>query len=318
MSQRKITFSIGIPAYKATYLEECISSILAQTETSFELIIINDCSPEPLKQVVERFSDPRIYYFENDKNCGAIDVVDNWNKCLQKASGEFFVLMGDDDTLEPDYLQEFVRLIAVYPDLDVYHCRTAIINEESRRISLTPSWPEYETVYDNIWHRLELHRIQFISDFIYRRATLVANGGFYKLPLAWASDDLTAYIASANKGIAHTNRAVFNYRKNRINISTTGNAEYKMKAIIAEQSWFDDFLRNIPESESDKLIRVNILNRLPEYIQHRKRRTLTDSHAKGILASVSFWVSKRKQYALTMKDIVVSVVKFIFIKPNKR
>ncbi|MBQ8672678.1 MAG: glycosyltransferase, partial [Bacteroides sp.] len=45
-------FSITIPAYKRTYLQECIDSILAQTYTDFELIIVNDASPEDLDSIV--------------------------------------------------------------------------------------------------------------------------------------------------------------------------------------------------------------------------------------------------------------------------
>lgn len=46
-------FTIAIPAYKRTFLKECIDSILAQTYKDFELIIINDASPEDLDSVVE-------------------------------------------------------------------------------------------------------------------------------------------------------------------------------------------------------------------------------------------------------------------------
>lgn len=53
-------FTIAIPAYKRTFLKECIDSILAQTYKDFELIIINDASPEDLDSVVECYKDSRI------------------------------------------------------------------------------------------------------------------------------------------------------------------------------------------------------------------------------------------------------------------
>ena len=43
-----ITFSILLPVYKAKYLRDCIDSIIAQTYTDWELIIINDASPDPI------------------------------------------------------------------------------------------------------------------------------------------------------------------------------------------------------------------------------------------------------------------------------
>lgn len=60
-------FSITIPAYKTAYLKECIESILAQTYTNFELIIVNDASPEDLTSIVHSFDDSRIRYYINEK-----------------------------------------------------------------------------------------------------------------------------------------------------------------------------------------------------------------------------------------------------------
>ena len=72
-------FSITIPAYKRSYLKEAIDSCLAQTYGDFELIIVNDHSPENLDAIVTQYNDPRIRYYVNEKNCGAVNVVDNWN-----------------------------------------------------------------------------------------------------------------------------------------------------------------------------------------------------------------------------------------------
>src|SRR5476651_1706297 len=165
-------FTIAIPAYKSKFLKECINSILLQTYSDFELIIVNDCSPEPIEPIIKQFDDPRITYYKNEVNIGAENLVKNWNNTLDKASGEFFMMMGDDDKLEPNYLEEFVKLIEKYNTLNVFHCRTKIIDEHSKPIKLTPSCPEFETVYDSIWHRINGFRLQFISDFVYRTSML--------------------------------------------------------------------------------------------------------------------------------------------------
>ena len=95
-------FSITIPAYKARFFDECVQSVLAQTFDDFEFIILNDKSPEPIKDIVSHYNDSRIRYYENDKNVGAEDVVYNWNKLLELAQGEFLICMGDDDMLYPN------------------------------------------------------------------------------------------------------------------------------------------------------------------------------------------------------------------------
>ena len=57
--------SIGIPAYKATYLKEAIDSVLNQTYTKFELIIVNDKSPENIEEIISTYNDKRIRYSSN-------------------------------------------------------------------------------------------------------------------------------------------------------------------------------------------------------------------------------------------------------------
>lgn len=68
----KYLFSITVPAFKAQYLAECIDSILTQTYSCFELIIVNDASPQNLDKIISQYHDERIRYFKNEKNCGAL------------------------------------------------------------------------------------------------------------------------------------------------------------------------------------------------------------------------------------------------------
>ena len=95
-------FSIIIPAYKPNFLKECIDSILAQTYEDFELIIVNDDSPYDLDSIIGLYNDLRICYHKNRTNYGAIDMVNNWNHCLEFVTGEYVINMGDDDKLLPN------------------------------------------------------------------------------------------------------------------------------------------------------------------------------------------------------------------------
>lgn len=235
-------YSIGIPAFKGRFLEECIKSILSQTFHDFEVIVVNDCSPDEILNIVTKFNDPRIRYYENSVNIGAENVIDNWNKCLSLAKGDFFILMGDDDKMSADYLSEFDHLINKYSDLDVFHCRIRIINENSEEIELSNCCPEFEKTDNYILKCLEGRSEQFISDFVYRRNTLLSNGGFFKLPLAWSSDYTSAFIACGDKGIAYTSKPIFFYRKNQFNITSTSSLELKRVAMIGMENWLSNYL----------------------------------------------------------------------------
>ncbi|SFD15837.1 glycosyltransferase family 2 protein [Flavobacterium phragmitis] len=235
-------YSIGIPAFKGQYLTECIESILSQSFTDFELIVVNDCSPDGIFDIIKKNDDPRIRYYENEVNIGAEHVIDNWNKCLSFAKGDFFILMGDDDKMSPDYLSEFNKLIDKYPDLDIFHCRIKVIDEKSQEVELSNCCPEYEDTDNYILNCIEGRSEQFISDFVYRKSTLLSNGGFYKLPLAWSSDYISAFIACGNKGIAYTSSPVFFYRKHQSNITSTSSLELKRIAIIGMENWIEKYL----------------------------------------------------------------------------
>ena len=84
-----IKFSVMVPAYKAQFLAECIDSILAQSYKNFELIIVNDASPQDLDSIVSKYDNPRIRYYKNEVGFGAEHVVGNWNKCLEYAIGDY-------------------------------------------------------------------------------------------------------------------------------------------------------------------------------------------------------------------------------------
>lgn len=125
-----IKFSVTVPAYKAQFLAECIDSILAQTYKNFELIIVNDASPQDFDSIVSKYDDPRSRYYKNEVGFGAEHVVGNWNKCLEYAKGDYVICMGDDDKLKPCCLEEYAKLINIYPDLNVFHALTEMIDEK--------------------------------------------------------------------------------------------------------------------------------------------------------------------------------------------
>ena len=106
-----MTFSIAIPAFKAAYFGQTLSSILSQSFQDFEIIVVDDASPENLKQICDKYNDPRLKYYRNESNCGAINVVDNWNIALNYCSGDYIICMGDDDLLAHQALEIYADLL---------------------------------------------------------------------------------------------------------------------------------------------------------------------------------------------------------------
>lgn len=121
MPERTIpSISVVMPAYNAAkYLREAIDSILAQTYTDFEFIIINDGSTDSTKDIIMSYDDPRIVYLENDVNSG---IVVTLNKGLDAAQGRYIARMDADDISLPTRLAEQFAFMEANPDIAVAGC----------------------------------------------------------------------------------------------------------------------------------------------------------------------------------------------------
>jgi glycosyltransferase involved in cell wall biosynthesis len=94
--------SVCIPVYNgADFIEIAINSVLQQTFTDFELIVIDNNSTDDTISVVSRFKDRRIKVIQNDSNIG---LVPNWNRAVCLAKGQFIKVLPADDFLYPDCL----------------------------------------------------------------------------------------------------------------------------------------------------------------------------------------------------------------------
>lgn len=307
-------FSITIPAYKQKYLYEAIESCLAQTYKDFELIIVDDASPEDLKSVVDRFQDPRIRYYRNEKNCGALHVVDNWNICLGYTKGDYVICMGDDDRLLPNCLEEYSKLIDKYPDLDIYHGMTEIIDENGNVTNMQEARPEREGMYSMISGRLRNSRLQYIGDWLFKRTTLEQFNGYVNMPMAWGSDDLTAYTVAKNKGVANTQIPVFQYRISSLTISNSGHYREKSKVQFDVLNQVDVLLKN-GEGMVDGIedvFRKSMLDKMPE----QKRLAVgsymrSDMRSNGRLKGLVWWLSIISQFNLPKIEVLKALIKSI-------
>lgn len=307
-------FSITIPAYKQKYLYEAIESCLAQTYKDFELIIVDDASPEDLKSVVDRCQDSRIRYYRNEKNCGAMNVVDNWNICLGYAKGDYVICMGDDDRLLPNCLEEYSKLIEKYPDLDIYHGMTEIIDENGNVTNMQEARPEREGMYSMISGRLRNSRLQYIGDWLFKRTVLEQLNGYVNMPMAWGSDDLTAYTIAKNKGVANTQRPVFQYRISSLTISNSGHYREKAKIQFDVLNQVESLLRK-GEGKVDGIedvFRKSMLDKLSEL----KRLAVgcymqSDMRSNGRLKGIVWWLSRISQFNLPKIEVLKALIKSI-------
>ena len=101
--------SVIIPTYNRSWgLKRAVVTVLAQTFSDFELVILDDASTDDTPDVIRSVKDPRVRYFRQPHNVG---ISRNWGTGLEMARGEFVGLLMDDDRYEPDFLARRVAAL---------------------------------------------------------------------------------------------------------------------------------------------------------------------------------------------------------------
>ncbi len=102
--------SIIMPSYNTgEYIKESIDSVLAQTYTSWELIIVDDCSTDNTEEIVSEYlSDSRIRFLKNEKNSGA---AVSRNYALREAKGRWIAFLDSDDLWHPEKLEKQIAFM---------------------------------------------------------------------------------------------------------------------------------------------------------------------------------------------------------------
>ena len=246
-----ISFSFIMPAYKALYLHSAIESILNQEYKKFELIIINDASPENLFEIVNHFSDKRIRYEKNIQNIGGTDLVKNWNYCIKFANNEYIILASDDDIYEPQFLIKAIALIEKYPDVNIIRSGVKRINEQGQILDIEFPLKEFLTAREFALYYAKGGTISCVSNYIFRKKALLDNGGFIPFPKAHYSDDATS-LALSYKGVACIPSNEFNFRVSNINLSNHTDLDVvceQLKATELYMTWFLTHINSLNHKE---------------------------------------------------------------------
>lgn len=128
--------SVVMPAYNAEkYIGEAIESILNQTFTDFEFIIVDDCSKDKTADIVNSYSDKRIRFYQNGKNMG---VAATLNKAIQYANGDYIARMDSDDISKNTRLEKQFQFLEKNRNINVLATNVQVFG------SNTNSWPSSE------------------------------------------------------------------------------------------------------------------------------------------------------------------------------
>lgn len=206
-------FSVIIPLFnKEKYIAKAIESVLIQTFTDFELIIVDDGSLDKSLQVVNKFNDRRLIII-NQPNSGVSTARNNGVKA---AKYDYLAFLDADDWWHPDFLFEMKKLIGACNDAAIYACSYFYVKNRQNRISKVGLPESFEAGYINYFKTYaNTFTVPFNCSFIIvNRQKFNEVGGFNpKLKFGedfdlWVRMALKNKVAYLNKPLAYSNQDV--------------------------------------------------------------------------------------------------------------
>lgn len=297
-----IKYSFVLPAYKTRFFKEAIDSILAQTYTDFELIIVNDASPGDMDSIVKSYNDPRIRYYINEQNIGGKDLVAQWNRCLEYAKGEYVILASDDDVYSSLYLEKMDELVCKYPEVNIFRPLTQLVDGNDVVIRSFNTKHVLDKECECMTQVKYLYILMRgligsgIAHYVFRRTELMRIGGFFKLPSAWGSDDVTA-VTMAENGIAVYPEVLFSFRSSGINItcrkSSVKDLHDKLSSYKIYEKWLEKTIDSLGvvcdiDEQYYKYVKENYKKR---YIRGLLVEVLFGSSFKAVMCNLKLFYS---------------------------
>lgn len=179
---------------RAHYIEKAIKSVLSQTFTNWELLILDDASTDNTEEVISKYlNDIRIKYFKNESNLG---IAGNRNKGLNDSKGEYIAVLDSDDYwIDNLKLEKQVNFLDENPDYALVGTNMIIINEKGVEIAKS----NFETVYDKIKNKMLLRNQISQSTVMYRKNIALLLNGYSKNYSVCDDYDLWLKIGKSNK-----------------------------------------------------------------------------------------------------------------------
>ena len=127
------TVSVIIPSYNyAEHISACIDSVLAQTYTDFDLIVVDDGSKDNTAEVVQKFTDPRVRYIYQDNK----GLPGARNTGIKASSSKYLAFLDSDDKYHPEKLSEHIRYLDDNPDIGLSYCSRLTVSSADEPLVL--------------------------------------------------------------------------------------------------------------------------------------------------------------------------------------
>jgi len=214
--------SFVVPCYRLAHLlPQCIESILAQTYSNFEILVMDDCSPDNTAEVVSSFRDSRIRYIRNETN---LKHLRNYNKGITLSKGEYIWLISADDCLRRPYvLQRYVELMDAHPNVGYAFCSAVgLLNGQETGVLDYSIHGDRNAIFDG-------HR--FLEKLVHANTIVAASGlvrkecyekaGLFPIDMPWGGDWYLWCAFAFHSDVAYFAEPMVCYRRHEMSMTNT-------------------------------------------------------------------------------------------------
>ena len=195
-SQSLPLVTIGMPTYNRAngYLREALESALAQSYPNLEIVVSDNGSTDNTESVVRSYADPRIRFFRQQP---PVTPNDNFNFCLQQANGAYFLMLHDDDKIDPDFVSACMEAAGYDKRVGIIRTGTRIINAVGTMIGAGRNRVAGLSMADFILGWFAGKTPLYVCSTLYNTEGLRSMGGFHSCHNLFQDVAATAKIAAA-------------------------------------------------------------------------------------------------------------------------
>lgn len=262
---------IYIPITRIDFLDDTFSSVINQTCHDYDVLVMDNTikDHDVVKEKYEQYFGhlPSASMIATPHHLGDGDPTQSWNYGLSYINTDYFTLLGDDDELGPNYIEEMMNLIASHPDAPIYRCQVHMINEKGEITKYGQSVPETITWDKYIYDRKTYKFTQSTSEFCICTKSINNIGGYLSYPYAICSDEASYITLMLSGEMISTNKTYAYWRRYGNNLSMR--VPYSLR--IAALDKFYVFVQTLLNTH-DHFIKDTIILRCVEVNKRKERK----------------------------------------------
>lgn len=291
-------FSIIIPNYNhAKYLNRRIDSILEQSYTDFEVIILDDHSTDSSKIIIEEYDDKRITNkVYNIENSGS--PFKQWKKGLELAKYDYVWIAESDDWADENFLKEAYQILHNNQNINLYYTNSQLVSEDEK--NLKSSIKKYTEELDPfLWDTNHLlNGKRYVEDYLFHKNFIINASAvvFKKSSIIKSIDKIINFKTSGDwlfwamilqEGDVYYNEKKLNYFRHSAQTTRNYNTLEKKQLRILEKSKVQENILGLLDASEEKKLTTK-QNLIKEWAMHHQLKELF-SNKYLILQETSFF-----------------------------